>query len=269
MLSLQAAGKTGYGIEADGMVEHDGYVGQLLKKLDDLGIADNTIVAYTSDNGAEVMTWPDGGSTPYRGEKATNFEGGYRVPTLIRWPGVIKPGTVYNQFFAHEDFIPTFAAAAGNPNIVEQCLTDCKLGADSFHVHLDGYNLMPFFKGEVTESPRKDFLYWSDDGDLFAIRVLDWKIAFFEQYHEGLGIWQQEYTKLRVPMLYNLRSDPFERGPSSIYYNDWMVHRIFVQVPAQAIVAKWLATFKDYPIRQRPASFNLDEVMRKLSASND
>jgi arylsulfatase len=268
-LSPQAAGKTGYGIEADGMVEHDGYVGQLLKKLDDLGIADNTIVVYTSDNGAEMMTWPDGGSTPYRGEKATNFEGGYRVPTLIRWPGVVKPGTVYSQFFAHEDFLPTFAAGAGNPDIVKQCLTNCQLGADSFHVHLDGYNLMPFFKGEVTESPRKEFLYWSDDGDLFAIRVLDWKVSFIEQYHEGMGIWRNEYTRLRIPMIYNLRSDPFERGPNSFLYDDWLSHRAFILVPAQAIVANWLSTFKDYPIRQKPASFNLDDVMRKLSPSTD
>ena len=268
-LSPEAAGKTGYGIEADGMVEHDGYVGQLLKKLDDLGIAENTIVVYTSDNGAEMMTWPDGGSTPYRGEKATNWEGGYRVPTLIRWPGVIKPGTVYNQFFSHEDFLPTFAAAAGNPDIVKQCLTNCQLGKDSFHVHLDGYNLIPFFKGEVQESPRKDFLYWSDDGDLFAIRVLDWKISFIEQYHEGLDIWLKDYTRLRGPLIYNLRSDPFERGPQSFLYDNWQAHRIFLIVPAQAVVANWISTFKEYPIRQRPASFNLDEVMRKLSPSTD
>ena len=172
-LKPESQGKTALGIEADGMVEHDAHVGQLLKKLDDLGIADNTIVVYTSDNGAEMMSWPDGGSTPYRGEKATGFEGGFRVPTLIRWPGVIKPGTVYNDFFAHEDFLPTFAAAAGNPNIVQQCLTNCISEGKPFHVHLDGYNLMPYFTGQVKESPRKEFLYWSDDGDLFAIRILN------------------------------------------------------------------------------------------------
>jgi len=172
-LKPESQGKTALGIEADGMVEHDAHVGQLLKKLDDLGIADNTIVVYTSDNGAEMMSWPDGGSTPYRGEKATGFEGGFRVPTLIRWPGVIKPGTVYNDFFAHEDFLPTFAAAAGNPNIVQQCLTSCTAEGKSFHVHLDGYNLMPYFTSQVKESPRKEFLYWSDDGDLFAIRILN------------------------------------------------------------------------------------------------
>ena len=201
-LKPESAGKTGLGIEADGMVEHDGDVGQLLKTLDDLNIADHTIVVYTTDNGAEMMTWPDGGSTPFRGEKATNWEGGYRVPTLIRWPGVIKPGSIYNQVFAHEDLIPTFAAAAGNPDIVEQCKHTCKLDNKSFHVHLDGYNLMPFFKGEVAAAPRKEFLYWSDDGDLFALRYNDWKIVFFEQNHEGLDIWMQGYTKLRVPKIF-------------------------------------------------------------------
>jgi arylsulfatase len=146
---------------------------------------------------------------------------------------------------------------------------NCKLGADSFHVHLDGYNLMPFFKGEATESPRKEFLYWSDDGDLFAIRVLDWKIAFIEQYHTGIDIWQRDYERLRVPMLYNLRSDPFERGPESSWYADWQARRAFMLVPAQAAVAQWVSSFKEYPVRQRPASFNLDDVMRKLSPSGD
>jgi arylsulfatase A-like enzyme len=264
-LKPQSDGKTGFGMAADGMVEHDGHVGQLLKKLDDLGVADNTIVVYTSDNGAEMMSWPDGGSTPFRGEKATNWEGAYRVPTMIRWPGVIKPGTVYSQFFAHEDLIPTFAAAAGNPNIVEQCMKGCQSGSKSFHVHLDGYNLMPLFKGEVKEFPREEFLYWSDDGDLFAIRIRDWKISFIEQYHQGLAIWDNDYTRLRAPNLYNLRADPFERGTYSSWYPDWKAHRIFLLVPAQAAVAKWLASFKEYPIRQKPASFNLDDVMQKLS----
>ena len=194
------------------MVEHDAEVGQLLKKVDDLGIADNTIVVYTSDNGAEVITWPDGGNTPYRGEKATNWEGAYRVPTVIRWPGVIKPGTISNDFFAHEDFLPTFAAAGGNPNIVAQCLQGCQSGNKSFKVHLDGYNLIPFFKGEAKESPRKEFLYWSDDGDLFAIRYQNWKIAFIEQNHQGIDIWMRGYEKLRLPKIFNLRADPFERG---------------------------------------------------------
>jgi arylsulfatase len=250
------------------MVEHDGHVGQLLQKLDDLGLASNTIVVYGTDNGAEVMSWPDGGTTPFRGEKATNWEGGYRTPCLIRWPGVIKPGTVVNDFFAHEDFLPTFAAAAGDPDIVAKMAKGHKLGSKRFKVHLDGYNLMPYFKGEVKESPRQEFLYWSDDGDLFALRVKQWKITFIEQNHTGLDVWRRGFEHLRIPNLYNLRADPFERGTESAAY-DWsyFAPRGFVIVPAQAIVAKWLESFKEYPIRQKPASFNLDEVMQKLSES--
>jgi arylsulfatase A-like enzyme len=263
-LKPSSQGKTGLGLEPDGMVEHDGHVGQLLQKLDDLGIADNTIVVYTTDNGAEMMTWPDGGSTPFRGEKATNWEGGYRVPTLIRWPGVIKPGTVYNEFFAHEDFLPTFAAAAGDTDVVERSMKTCRLGNKSFHVHLDGYNLMPFFTGRVKESPRKEFLYWSDDGDLFAIRVKDWKLVFIEQNHTGADIWLQEFNRLRVPKIFNLHADPFERGDAAFLYDNWMAHRSFLIVPAQSVVAEWLKSFKEFPIRQKPASFNLDEVMQKL-----
>jgi arylsulfatase len=247
------------------MVEHDGHVGQLLKKLDDLGIANDTIVVYTTDNGAEVMSWPDGGTTPFKGEKATNWEGAFRVPTLIRWPGVVKAGTVYNDMFAHEDFVPTFAAAGGNPDVVAQCTKGCQLGKKSFKVHLDGFNLVPFFKGEAKESPRQEFLYWSDDGDLLAIRVRDWKVAFKEQEHTGFGVWEREFTSLRVPQVYNLRADPFERGPESFEYAKWKVDRAFILVPTQAIVGQWLQSFKEFPVRQRPASFNLDEVMRKLA----
>jgi arylsulfatase A-like enzyme len=252
------------GIYPDGMVEHDGHVGQLLKKLDDLGVADNTIVVYTSDNGAEVMTWPDGGATPYRGEKATGWEGGYRVPMLIRWPGTIKPDTIFNDFFCHEDLIPTFAAAAGDPDLVAKVMKGYRIGDRTFKVHLDGHNLLPFFKGEVKESPVKEFLYWSDDGDLFAIRLQNWKVVFIEQDHTGMDIWQKGFEKLRVPKLFNLRADPFERADTSIYYNDWLTHRVFVQVPVQAVVARWLESFKEFPIRQKPASFNLDDVMRKF-----
>jgi arylsulfatase len=264
-LKPESQGKTGHGLYPDGMVEHDGHVGQLLKKLDDLGIANNTIVVYTTDNGAEVMSWPDGGTTPFRGEKATNWEGGFRVPMVMRWPGVIKPGTVYNDIFAHEDLIPTLAAAGGDPDVVARCLKTCQSGSKSFKVHLDGYNLLPFFKGEVKESPRKEFLYWSDDGDLLALRIGEWKIVFKEQLHKGLGVWSGEFTNLRIPKLFNLRADPFERGDESMLYDKWMADRAFVVVPSQAVVAQWLSSFKAFPIRQRPASFNLDEVMRKLS----
>jgi arylsulfatase len=272
-LKKESQGKTGLGLYPDGMVEHDAHVGQILKKLDDLGVAKNTIVVYTTDNGAEVFTWPDGGATPFRGEKATNWEGGFRVPMLIRWPGVIKPDTIYNGVFAHEDLIPTFAAAAGEPDLVNKVKQGYKIGGRTFKVHLDGYNLMPYFKGETQESPRKEFLYWSDDGDLVAIRVNEWKVSFLEQdgkisTENPLGVWQTQFTHLRVPNLYNLRADPFERGPDSIYYADWHTHRVFVQVPVQGYVAQWLQSFKEFPIRQRPASFNLDEVMRKLQETS-
>jgi arylsulfatase len=264
-LKKESQGKTGLGIYPDGMVEHDAHVGQLLKKLDDLGVADNTIVVYTTDNGAEVMTWPDGGGTPFKGEKATNWEGGFRVPTCIRWPGVLKPGTVYSDIFAHEDLIPMFAAAAGEPDLVAKVKKGYEAGGKTFKVHLDGYNLIPFFTGELKESPRKEFLYWSDDGELMAIRVNQWKVSFKEQDHTGLSVWQREFTNLRAPRIYNLRADPFERGTEAIAYGDWMAHRMFLIVPSQAIVGQWLQSFKEYPIRQKPASFNLDEIMRKLS----
>jgi arylsulfatase len=268
-LKAESQGKTGQGLYPDGMVEHDGMVGQLLKKLDDLGITNDTIVVYGTDNGAEVMSWPDGGSTPYKGEKATGWEGAFRTPCLIRWPGVIKPGTVVNDFFAHEDFLPTFAAAAGDTDVVARCMKGCQSGNKTFKVHLDGYNLIPYFKGEVKESPRKEFLYWSDDGDLLAIRVLQWKVAFKIQEHTGLDVWKREFTTLRAPDMYNLRADPFERGPESFEYAKWAVDRSYMLVPAQAIVGKWLESFKEFPIRQKPASFNLDSVMEKLSPTKD
>jgi arylsulfatase len=204
-------------------------------------------------------------ATPFRGEKATNWEGGFRVPTVMRWPGVIKPGTMYNDIFAHEDLLATFAAAGGDPDVVARCKQSCQAGNKTFKVHLDGYNLMPFFKGEVKESPRKEFLYWSDDGDLLALRINQWKISFKEQEHTGLDVWQREFTNLRAPRIYNLRSDPFEQGTTSFEYGKWMAERMFLIVPSQAVVGQWLASFKEYPIRQKPASFNLDEVMQKLS----
>ena len=247
------------------MTELDGYVGQLLKKLDDLGVADNTIVVFTSDNGAEVMTWPDGGTTPFRGEKATNWEGGFRVPTLIRWPGTIRPGSVYNEVFSHYDLVPTFAAAGGDPDVVAKCLRGAPVGNKTFKVHLDGFNLMPFFKGEAKDAPRKEFLYWNDDGETVAIRVNDWKIVFKEQEHTGFQVWEREFTDLRVPKLFNLRSDPFERGDTSFLYEKWKFDRVFVLVPAQALVAQWLESFKEFPIRQKPAAFNLDTVMAKFA----
>jgi arylsulfatase A-like enzyme len=255
------------------MVETDGMVGELLKLVDDLGVADNTIVVYTTDNGAEVMTWPDGGTTPFKGEKATNWEGGFRVPCLIKWPGVIKPGTIANDICAHEDFIPTFAAANGDADLVDRLMKGTTLNGKNFRVHLDGYNLLPFLKGDVKESPRTEFLYWSDDGDLMALRYRDWKISFLEQNGEvnpktPAGVWQSQFTKLRVPNLYNLRSDPFERGPTSQLYPEWFMRRVFILVPAQGAVAKYIESFKDFPPRTKPASFTVNDVMEKLTTPN-
>jgi arylsulfatase A-like enzyme len=268
-LKEASQGKTGLGVYPDGMVEHDGMVGELLKLVDDLGVANNTIVVYTTDNGAEAFTWPDGGSTPFKGEKATNWEGGFRVPCLIKWPGVIQPGTVINEVGAHEDFIPTFAAALGEPDLVEKLKKGHTLNNKNFKVHMDGFNLLPFLKGEVNQSPRTEFLYWSDDGDLMALRVRNWKITFMEQNVEinpktPLGVWQGNFNKLRAPNLYNLRSDPFERGPDSILFGKWQADRTFLLVPAQGVVAKYIESFKDFPPRAKAASFTVSDVMEKI-----
>ncbi len=258
-------GKTGLGIYADGMTEHDDNVGVILKKLDELGITDNTIIVYTTDNGAEVLSWPDGGTTPFRGEKATNWEGGFRVPALIRWPGTIKPGTVFNGMCAHEDLIPTFCAAAGEPNIVEKCKKGYTAGGKTFKVHLDGYNLIPYLKGEVKESPRNEFIYWSDDGDVLALRYGRFKMSFMEQNSTGLDVWLNPFNKLRGVKFYDMLGDPFERGPEAIDYGRWMIEHSFLIYGSTAYVGQWLSSFKEFPPRQKPASFNLDEVMRKLS----
>jgi arylsulfatase A-like enzyme len=264
-LKKESEGVTGLGVYPDGMVEHDGHVGQLLKKLDDLGIADNTIVMYSTDNGAEVMSWPDGGTTPFRGEKDTNFEGGWRVPCAIRWPGVIKPGTVSNEMFSHTDMLPTLAAAGGDPDAVEKLKKGFKSGNKTFKVHIDGYNLLPFLKGDVKKNPREGFLYWSDDGDLMALRVGNWKCTFMEQRAKGLKVWEEPLVSKRVPDLYNLRSDPFERASedADMFYAKWKADRAFLLVPAQAIVAQFLETFKEFPPRQKPASFSIDQALEK------
>jgi arylsulfatase A-like enzyme len=270
-LKKESEGKTGLGIYPDGMVEHDGHVGKLLDKLDELGIADNTIVMYSTDNGAEVMSWPDGGSTPFHGEKDTNWEGGWRVPCAIRWPGVFKAGTVSNDVFSHTDMLPTLAAAAGDPDIVEKLKKGYKAGNKTFNVHIDGYNLLPFFKGEVKENPRKAFLYWSDDGDLMALRAGNWKVTFLEQRAHGFDVWKEPMVSLRAPDLYNLRSDPFERAKedASMFYGKWMADRTFLLVPAQAIVGQFLKTFEQFPPRQKPASFSIDQALEKAREKQD
>jgi len=267
-LKPESEGKTGLGIYADGMVEHDGHIGRMLDLLDELGIADNTIVVWTSDNGAEVMTWPDGGMTPFRGEKNTNWEGGYRVPLVARWPGVIQPGTTINDIVAHEDWLPTLLAGAGAGDIKQSLLSGVRAGVVEYNVHLDGYNLMPYFQGRVTEWPRKEFLYWTDDGGLAALRYDRWKVVFMEQRAHGFDVWEEPLVTLRLPKLFDLRSDPFERADhEAMGYDKWRFDRVFLMGPAQAYVGAWLQSFQDYPPRQKPGSFNLDAVMESLTAN--
>jgi arylsulfatase A-like enzyme len=263
-LKKESEGKTGLGIYPDGMVEHDALVGEVLKTLDDLGIADNTIVMYSTDNGAEVFTWPDGGQTPFRGEKNTNWEGGYRVPCMIKWPGVIKPGTVLNDIVAHEDWVPTLVAAAGEPAVKEKLLKGYTAAGKTFKVHLDGYDQTDYFAGKGPD-PRKEFFYFNDDGSLVALRYNQWKLVFAEQRAYGMAVWQDPFVTLRVPKLFNLRSDPFETADhEAMDYDRWRIEHIFLLVPAQQYVGQFLATFKEFPPRQKAGSFSLDQVLQSL-----
>ena len=253
---------------ADGMVEHDRHIGKFLDKLDELGIADNTIVLYSTDNGPHYNTWPDAAATPFRGEKNTNWEGGWRVPSMVRWPGKIKPDQWNNEIVHHMDWLPTFLAAAGEPDVKEKLLKGHKAAGRNFKVHLDGYNILPMLTGDEDESPRKEIFYFSDDGDLTALRYDDWKLIFMEQKAQGtFRVWMEPFVPLRVPLIENLRRDPYERASitSNTYY-DWLLDRAFLLVPAQAYVGQFLATFKDYPPRQKAASFSLDQVMEKMQS---
>jgi arylsulfatase len=265
-LKADSAGKTGLGIYADGMVEHDGHVGLLLAKLKELGLDENTIIMYSSDNGAETFTWPDGGTTMFRGEKNTQWEGGYRVPTLIKWPGVIKPGTIVNDIGAHEDMLTTLVAAAGDKTATEDLLKGRKIGKTTYKVHLDGYDLGPALRGE-SAWPRKEFIYWTDDGSVAALRYENIKVTFLEQEAEGLHVWQKPFTELRAPKLTNLRMDPFERAEAenAMGYQRWYMERMFMIAPAGAYVGRWLQSFREFPPRQKPGSFNLDRVMEAVT----
>ncbi|MCX6878011.1 MAG: arylsulfatase [Verrucomicrobia bacterium] len=260
-------GKTGLGVQADGMVEHDGMVGELLKQLDDLGIADNTIVLYSTDNGAEQFSWPDGGNTPFHGEKNSSWEGGYRVPGMMRWPGVIKPGSEINAIVSHEDWLPTLVAAAGEPNIKEKLLTGYEASGKTYKVHLDGYDQGPFLAGKATD-PRKEYFYWTDDGNLAAVRYDRWKLLFLEQRAKGMKVWSEPTVPLRVPLIMDLRADPFERAPDEAEgYGMYIVNHAFLAVPCQAFVGKHLQTYLAFPPRQKPGSFSLEEVLQKLQDS--
>jgi arylsulfatase len=264
-LKAESKGVTGLGVYPDGMVEHDKSVGELLDKIDALGIADNTIIMYSTDNGAEKCTWPDGGTTPFRGEKATNWEGGWRVPTFIRWPGVIKPGTISNEVFSHQDMLPTLLAAVGDPDIVEKCKKGHKIGDITYKVHLDGFNLLPHLKGEVEKNPRPGFLYWGDEGDLMALRYGNWKIHFSEQREEGFSAWQDACYPLKFPKLMHLRTDPFESADqAAMDYDHWRADRVYMLAPAGALVAQYIHTMAEFPVRQSPDSWNPDAMLEKL-----
>jgi arylsulfatase len=268
-LKAASEGKTGLGIYADGMVEHDGHVGQVLDKLKALGLDENTIVMYSTDNGAETFTWPDGGTTMFKGEKNTQWEGGFRVPTFIRWPGVIKPGTIINDIAAHEDMLPTLLAAAGDTTSPTALLKGMKIADRSYKVHLDGYDLGPALRGQAPW-PRKEFIYWTDDGSVAALRYENWKITFLKQDAEGLRVWQEPFVPLRAPMVANLRMDPFERADeeNAMGYQRWYMEHMFVIAPAGGYVGRWLQSFKEFPPRQKPGSFNLDRVMEAVMSSS-
>ncbi len=252
---------------SDGMVEHDRHIGKFLDKLDELKIADNTIVFYSTDNGPHMNTWPDAAMTPFRGEKNTNWEGGWRVPSMVRWPGKIAAGTWSNEIMHHMDWLPTFLAAAGEPDVKQKLLTGHSALGRDYKVHLDGYNFLPYLTGEAEKGPRKEIFYFSDDGDLTALRYQDWKMIFMEQRAEAtFQAWIEPFVPLRVPYIENLRRDPYERGMlTSNTYFDWLLDRAYLLVPAQAYVGQFLATFEEFPPRQTAASFSLDQVMQKLT----
>ncbi len=251
----------------DVMVDHDKNVGTVLKKIDDLGIADNTIVFYSTDNGPHMNTWPDAAMTPFRNEKNSNWEGAYRVPAMVRWPGKIKPGSVSNDIMSHMDWLPTLLAAAGIPDVKEKLLRGHRVAGRTYRVHLDGYNFLPYLTGKEQKGPRKEFFYFSDDGDLTGLRYDNWKIIFAQQRAPGtMLVWGEPYVKTRLPWLFNLRTDPYEKASiTSNTYWDWYLDRAFLLVPAQAYVANFLKTFRQFPPRQKAASFTIDQVMEMLN----
>ncbi len=262
-------GKSGQDPYSDRMVVHDEQIGQMLDKLDELGIADNTIVMYSTDNGPENDTWPDGASTPFRGQKDSNWEGGWRVPCFIRWPGKIAAGSVLNGIVSHIDMFPTLLAAAGNPDVTQQLLDGCTVGGQKYNVHLDGFNQIPYLTGEVKESPRPALFYFSDDGDVIAVRIGDWKLHLAVQRANTMRLWAEPFVKLRLPYIMSLRRDPLERAEyNSNTYMDWMVDHVPQLYMMQALVAEQIAGFAKFPPRQKPASFNLDAVLAQVAGAS-
>ena len=262
----------------DGMVEHDRHVGELLDQLEELGIADNTIVLYSTDNGPHYNTWPDAGTTPFRSEKNSNWEGAYRVPAFVRWPGEFPAGTTINGLVAHEDWMTTFASAAGKEDLKEDLLDGYEAIGRNYKNHLDGYDMTEYLSkagsfesinADIAASPRKEFWYFNDDGQMVAIRLGDWKAVFYENRAEAFEVWREPFTELRVPLLFNLRRDPFEKAQHSANtYNDWFLDHAFILVPMQAAAAKYAQTFIDYPPSQKPGSFNLQGIVEKLKETS-
>jgi len=252
----------------DTMIDHDKNVGQVLDKIDELGIAEDTIVMYSTDNGPHMNSWPDAGMTPFRNEKTSNWEGAFRVPAMVRWPGKIEAGSVCNDIVSHTDWVQTLMAAVGEPDIKEKLLKGHEAAGKTFKVHLDGFNLLPYFTGEEEKSPRPGFMYFGDDGDLLALRYDNWKMVFVEQRAKGtLGIWAEPFTTLRLPKIFNLKTDPYERAEiTSNTYWDWFLDHVYLLLPAQSIVADFLGTFKAFPPRQKAASFTIDQIMEKMQA---
>lgn len=260
-------GRSGQGPYNDTMMRHDDLVGVMLAKLDELGIADDTLVLYSTDNGPHYNTWPDAGITPFRSEKNSNWEGAFRVPAFVRWPARFPAGEIRNGIVSHQDWMPTMLAAAGMPDATQRLLQGLPAGSRSFKVHVDGYDQLAYLAGEVEDSPRKEFFYVSDDGELVALRYEDWKIVFMEQRAKTLALWSEPFVELRVPKIFNLRRDPFERADeNSNTYWDWVLDHAFLLVPAQAYVTKMLESLKQFPPRQKPASFNLDRVLEHIRA---
>jgi arylsulfatase len=261
-------GKSGQDEYADGMVEHDVHIGLFLKKLDDLGIANNTIVFYSTDNGPHYNAWPDAGTTQFRSEKNSNWEGAYRVPAFVRWPGQFPAGTTLNGLVAHEDWMPTFLAAAGMPDVKERLMKGDTFAGRKYRAHPDGYNMLDYLSGKTKESPRKEFWYVNDDGQIVAARYQDWKVVFLENRGEQFGVWREPFVELRVPLLFNLRRDPFEKAQhNSNTYNDWFLERVFVLVPIQQLAGQFLGTMKDYPPSQTAGAFNLSKVEEQIKAA--
>lgn len=263
----ESQGKSGQNFYADAMMEHDEHVGLILDKLEELGLDENTIVIYTTDNGPHKNSWPDAATSPFRAEKNSTWEGGFRVPAMVQWPGQIPAGQTVNNMMSHMDWFPTIAAATGNTDLKEDLKKGTELNGKEYKVHLDGYNFLPYLKGEVKDSPRDEFFYFTDAGELSAVRMNDWKLMFMEQRKEGtLGIWAEPFTPLRLPKIFHLRRDPFEEADrTSNTYWDWVIDRAFLIYEAQDRVANFIGTFEEFPQRQRPASFGVEQITEMIS----